>query len=232
METRKETVKNIYKALKRHFGLTHWWPGDTPFEIALGAILTQNTAWANVEKALDNMKAKDWLSPEALTEAASEEVEEALRPSGYFRQKTERVRLFCSHLLTHYQGSMKKLGERPLKELREELLSLKGIGPETADDILLYACHKKIFVVDAYTKRIFSRCGLVSEKIAYHPLQALIEKNFAGTVKDYQEFHGLIVWTAKDFCRKTPACRGCPLALPEQRGQAFPCHRSAIPWDG
>ena len=227
--TKKRTsiLRDIFDRLQKHFGMTHWWPGDSPFEIALGAILTQNTAWTNVEKALDNVKAKDWLSPQALIEAPQEEVEQALRPSGYFRQKTERVRLFCNHLLEHYDGSLEKMAKRPLPELRQELLSLKGIGPETADDILLYACDKEVFVIDAYTRRIFSRCGLVPETIAYHPLQTLVERYFKKDLQDYQEFHGLIVWTAKDFCRKKPQCEGCPLALTTAPLEnCHPCHRS------
>lgn len=232
MKERSRILREIFDSMQKHFGLTHWWPGDSPFEIALGAILTQNTAWTNVEKALDNVKAKDWLSPRALTEAPQEEVEQVLRPSGYYRQKTERVRLFCNHLLEQYDGRMEKMAERPLAELREELLSLKGIGPETADDILLYACDKEVFVIDAYTRRIFSRCGLVEEKIAYHLLQGLIESNFKKDLKDYQEFHGLIVWTAKDFCKKKPVCEGCPLALADAIPEnGYPCRRSDEPWE-
>ncbi|NLN91928.1 MAG: endonuclease III domain-containing protein [Candidatus Hydrogenedens sp.] len=233
MKERSAILREIFDSMQKHFGLTHWWPGDSPFEIALGAILTQNTAWTNVEKALNNVKTKDWLNPRALTEAPQEEVEQVLRPSGYFRQKTERVRLFCNHLLEHYDGSMEKMAQRPFPKLREELLFLKGIGPETADDILLYACDKEVFVIDAYTRRIFSRCGLVSEKIAYHPLQTLIEDNFKKDLKDYQEFHGLIVWTAKDFCKKNPACEGCPLALTTRPAEgSFSCRRCDVPWDG
>ncbi len=203
--------------MSRHFGPTHWWPGDTPFGIAVGAILTQNTAWTNVEKAIANLTQEKLLHPRAIVECDRERLHAALRPSGYFRQKAERLTLFSQHLLTHYDGSVKRMACRPLEALRHELLSLKGIGPETADDILLYACGLPVFVVDAYTRRILSRHGLVNSAIRYEPLRALFESHLPRDVKQWKEYHGLIVFTAKDFCRSHPRCECCPLQplLPE-----------------
>ncbi len=213
------TLHDFYDRMSAHYGPTHWWPGDTDFEIAIGAILTQNTAWTNVEKAIVNLKAAELLSPRAMLASAGETLETALRPSGYFRQKAKRVRLFCEHLITHYGGSLQRMSVRPLPELREELLALHGIGPETADDILLYACNKPVFVVDAYTRRILSRHGLVEPNIGYEPLRSLLETHVPSDLHTYRECHGLIVWTGKDFCRTHPRCEGCPLAPTLRRGQ-------------
>jgi endonuclease III related protein len=208
----KKTLHIVFNQMSKHYGPTHWWPGDSAFEIAIGAILTQNTAWTNAEKAIIKLKQAKLLDPRRMTTCPLAELEQALRPSGYFRQKTKRVRLFCDHLLSHYGGSMKRLAKRPLPELRQELLALNGIGPETADDILLYACGKTVFVVDAYTRRIFSRHGLVEPAIGYEDLRAFFERHLEPDLHLFKEYHGLIVWTGKDFCRKGPRCEGCPLA--------------------
>lgn len=207
----KESLMRIYRRMARHYGPTHWWPGDTPFEIAVGAILTQNTAWSNVEKAIATLKREGLLHPRQMLDASDAALEAAVRPSGYFRQKARRVRHFAAHLCAHYGGSMARMARRPLPALREELLALHGIGPETADDILLYACGKPVFVVDAYTRRIFSRHGLVAPDIGYEALRACFESHLLRSLHLYKEYHGLIVWTGKDFCRKHPRCEGCPL---------------------
>lgn len=212
MARKQTSLLAYYEALAAHYGPTHWWPGDTPFEIAVGAILTQNTAWANVERALDNLKREKRLTPRRILDWPPAKLEQALRPSGYFRQKADRVRRFCAHLMDHYGGSMARMAKRPLDALRPELLALHGIGPETADDILLYACEKPVFVVDAYTRRILSRHGLVEPEIGYEALRAFFETHFAPDLHRYKEFHGLIVWTGRDYCRTQPRCEGCPLA--------------------
>ncbi len=212
-------LSDFYNRMSAHYGPTHWWPGDTDFEIAIGAILTQNTAWTNVEKAIINLKAAGLLSPRGILAASDEALETALRPSGYFRQKAKRVRLFCEHLMAHHNGSLKRMSARPLPELREELLALHGIGPETADDILLYACDKPVFVVDAYTRRILSRHGLVPATIGYEDLRTLFETHVMPDVNTYREYHGLIVWTGKDFCHTHPRCKGCPLAPALRAGE-------------
>jgi endonuclease-3 related protein len=208
----RESLARMYKLMSAHFGPTHWWPGDTPFEIAIGAILTQNTAWTNVEKAIANLKRDNLLTPTAIMECPTEQLEQALVPSGYFRLKVKRLRGFCSHLLTRYGGNISRMAKQPLATLRPELLNVYGIGPETADDILLYACGKIVFVVDAYTRRIFSRHGLVPDDIAYEPLRSFFETNVTPDLHGYKEYHGLIVWTGKEFCRKNPKCDECPLA--------------------
>lgn len=208
----KRTLRNYYDLMHGHFGPTGWWPGDTPFEIAVGAILTQNTAWINVEKAIANLKRERLLSPKAILDCAPERLEEALRPSGYFRVKARRLRAFCEFLARRHRGSMRRLARTSLPELRDELLSVHGIGPETADDIILYACDKPVFVVDAYTRRILSRHGDVAHDVGYEELRATFETHLDPDVNLYKEYHGLLVYTGKDFCRKHPRCQGCPLA--------------------
>ncbi len=213
---------DIYERMASHYGPTHWWPGDTPFEIAIGAILTQNTAWTNVEKAIANLKRGRLMNPRAILDADDALLHEVLRPSGYFRIKTLRVRSFCRHLVDRYGGSMARMAKQPLDALRPELLAIPGIGPETADDILLYACAKPVFVVDAYTRRILSRHGLVEPKIGYEELRAFFERQLPNEVHLFKEYHGLIVWTGKDYCRSKPNCEGCPLAPLLKRGQPKP----------
>ena len=212
--SRKNRLRMFYEHMAAHFGTTHWWPGDSPFEIAIGAILTQNTAWTNVEKAIENLKRDKLLDPEKMVSSAKERLEEALRPSGYFRVKAERVRIFCRYLLETYgtQAPMTRMAERDWPVLRHELLALNGIGPETADDILLYACGKPVFVVDAYTRRIFGRHGFVPHTIKYEELRAFFERHMTPDIHVYKEYHGLIVWTGKEFCRRSPKCEQCPLA--------------------
>ncbi len=215
----RERLLALFDHMAAHYGHTGWWPGDGPFEIAIGAILTQNTAWTNVERAIANLKTAGLLCPEAMLACSTGELEEVLRPSGYFRVKTDRVRNFCRRLVDGYDGRMEELARRPLGELRRELLGIKGVGPETADDILLYACGKPVFVVDAYTRRILARHGVVDPAIGYEPLRALFEENLEADVDLFKEFHGLIVWTGKDFCRKRPRCESCPLCPLLAEGQ-------------
>lgn len=203
-----------------HFGPTHWWPGDTPFEIAIGAILTQNTAWTNVERAIAKLKRAKLLEARAMLACSCTQLEEALVPSGYFRVKAIRVLSFCAYLVDRYDGDMAKMARQPLDTLRPELLGVNGIGPETADDILLYACDKPVFVVDAYTRRIFSRHGLVPENIGYEELRATFERHLSKDVHLFKEYHGLIVWTGKHFCRRTPKCAECPLGRISRPGLA------------
>jgi len=218
----RSRLLSFYRKLENHFGPTGWWPGDTRFEIAIGAILTQNTAWTNVEKAIGRLKAARALSPRAILEASDEELHEYLRPSGYFRVKSERVRSFCTHLVERYGGRMSRMARRPLGPLREELLDIHGIGPETADDILLYACDKPVFVVDAYTRRILRRHGFHPHDVPYEELRAWFESRLPAELALYREFHALIVYTGKDFCRTRPRCEGCPLASTLRPGEPRP----------
>jgi endonuclease-3 related protein len=204
-------LEEIYRRLNAHYGPTHWWPGDTPFEIAVGAVLTQNTAWSNVEKAIANLKRGRLLSPKKILDCPDDVLHDVLRPAGYFRVKTARLRSFCRYLVDRYGGSVRRMARRPLAELRPELLEVNGIGPETADDILLYACDFVVFVVDAYTRRILSRHDLCPADIAYEDLRALFEQALEPELNTFKEYHGLIVYTGKDYCRRTPVCAGCPL---------------------
>jgi len=214
----ERALLEIYERLENHFGPTHWWPGETAFEVAVGAILTQNTAWTNVEKAIANLKRANLLSPESILAADAATLHDLLKPSGYFRVKTIRLQHFCRHLCAHYNGKIAAMAKRPLDALRAELLSINGIGPETADDILLYACGKPVFVVDAYTRRILSRHGLVEKDIDYESLRAYFERNLESDVQVFKEYHGLIVYTGKDFCRRAPKCEACPLGPMLKKG--------------
>jgi endonuclease-3 related protein len=215
----RAVLENYYTQLSRHYGPTGWWPGETPFEVAVGAILTQNTAWRNVELAIGNLHQAKLLAPRAILNCPTATLERALRPSGYFRVKARRLRSFCQHLIDLYGGSMARMARRPLAALREELLAVHGIGPETADDILLYACGHPAFVVDAYTRRIMSRHGHTAADIAYEELRSVFEEALPADVAVYKEYHALIVYAGKDFCRSRPNCEGCPLAVTLQLGQ-------------
>lgn len=208
----KRRLRAYYRSLHRHFGPAGWWPAETPFEIAVGAILTQNAAWTNVEKAIANLKRERLLSPKKILAASGETLETALRPSGYFRIKAQRLRNFCAYLSENHGASLRRMARKPLDPLRGELLGVNGIGPETADDILLYACGKPVFVADAYTRRIFSRHGLVPPDIGYEALRAFFEDHLPADIELFQEYHALIVCTGKDFCRPSPRCEKCPLA--------------------
>jgi len=227
----RKVLEDYFTRLARHYGPTGWWPGETAFEIAVGAILTQNTAWRNVELAIANLKHAKLLAPRAILQCRLARLEDALRPSGYFRVKARRLRSFCRYLLDTHGGSMARMARRPLDELRRELLDVHGIGPETADDILLYACGHPVFVVDAYTRRILARHGHTSPDIVYEDLRNVFEHNLPPDVPLFKEFHGLIVYTGKDFCRSQPRCEGCPLAptlRPDQPilAQARPASRA------
>jgi endonuclease III related protein len=217
----RATLEQVCERMAARFGHTGWWPGDTPFEIAIGAILTQNTAWVNVEKAIINLKAAGLLDPFRLLDCTEAALEDVLRPSGFFRVKARRVRSFCEWLDAGYGGDMERLAAVPLDTLRPALLAVGGIGPETCDDILLYACGKPVFVVDAYTRRIFSRHGWCAHSIGYENLRALFERRLPADVALFREYHGLIVYTGKEYCRPKPRCAGCPLEPLLGRGQ--PC---------
>ena len=207
----KRILTDIYEALHSHFGPQHWWPGDSPFEIAVGAILTQNTNWANVEKAIRNLKTGNVLTAGSLHAMSHSRLASLIKPAGYFNVKAKRLKNFIAFLTNHYNGSMNRLRNSDMTILREELLSVNGIGPETADSILLYALDKPIFVTDAYTKRILSRHSVVPEKVTYHELQELFHSNIKPDVPHYNEYHALLVMLGKDYCKPKPLCSGCPL---------------------
>lgn len=202
---------SIYGVLYEKFGPQGWWPGDSDFEMIVGAILTQNTAWKNVERAIANLKKAAVLSLRKLDELSIKTLTKLIRPAGYFNVKAARLKTFTQWLKKVSRGNIQKLKSVPLSKLRTDLLNVHGIGPETADSILLYALEKKTFVVDTYTKRIFSRHGFFSEKSEYHNVKNLFEKSLPRSQKIYNEFHALIVKIGKDFCRKKPLCFKCPL---------------------
>lgn len=211
--SRQSLLLGYYQAMLAALGPSHWWPGQTPFEIALGAILTQNTAWTNVEKALHNLRVRDLLSASALMTLSAEELADLIRPSGAFRVKAVRVGHFLAFLRASCDLDMVRLRSRDMAGLRRELLAVPGIGPETADSILLYALDMPSFVVDAYTRRILSRHGLVSEHIGYAELQAFFMDALPADATLFNEFHALIVRTGKAWCaKKKGLCPPCPLA--------------------
>ncbi len=194
------------------FGPRHWWPGDTKIEIIIGAILTQNTAWANVEKAIKNIKRAKVLSVSRLSGISEKKLARLIRPSGYYNIKANRIKNFLRFLNTRYSGSIDKMFGSRLYKLREELLAVKGIGRETADSILLYAGNKPVFVVDAYTKRVFSRHGFIKEDADYEEAQSLFMDNLWKDKGLFNEFHALIVELGKSVCKsKKPLCSLCPI---------------------
>ena len=210
--TLTHTLQQIFENLFKEYGPQSWWPADTPFEVMVGAILTQNTAWGNAEKALADLSKVCDLTPEGILSLAPEQLQEAIRPSGYFRQKAARLRGFCQFLAQRYGGDPSSMAPVPIAELRDELLSLHGIGPETADSILLYALGRPVFVVDAYTVRLFSRIGLCEEKSKYDDVQSLFMKNLQIDAQMFNEYHALIVRHSKRTCTKrNPGCGKCAL---------------------
>jgi endonuclease-3 related protein len=210
---RRALLLEYYHALRVGLGPSGWWPGQTPFEIALGAILTQNTAWTNVEKALHNLRAAGMLDPRSLFRLQEEELAAFIRPAGFFRIKAARVRNFLQFLRETCELDMAALRGMTVEELRPALLEVSGIGPETADSILLYALGQPSFVVDAYTRRIFSRHGLVPEDIGYGELREFFMDALPQDASLYNEYHALIVRTGKGWCAKREGkCFHCPLA--------------------
>jgi len=205
----KRRLLAVYQRLHGAHGPQSWWPGDTRFEIMVGAVLTQNTAWTNVEKAIANLKAANALSPEAIAAAPHRRLAAWLRPSGYFNVKAQRLRAFCRWLLE--QGGERRLARWPTARLRAALLAVHGVGPETADDILLYAFNRPVFVIDAYTRRLFRRLGVIEGSEHYESLRELFEARLDADVPLFNEYHALIVAHAKEVCRPRPRCAGCCL---------------------
>ena len=206
-----KTILKIYQRMFDALGPQQWWPGETPFEVVIGAILTQNTNWSNVEKAIKNLKTAGMLSPGGIQELSLPELAQLIRPSGFFNVKARRVKTFIDWLFSRYEGNLSSMFAQDLQTLRDELLSVKGIGPETADSILLYAGNLPTFVVDAYTHRIFSRHGFISEESTYDDMKTFFEENLPKDVKLYNEYHALLVNIGKMFCKPKKVCEQCPL---------------------
>jgi len=203
-----QKLKSIYNKLLKHFGPQHWWPGDTPFEIMIGAILTQNTNWGNVEKAIDNLKGARVLGARDLGKINLKKLGELIRPSGYFRVKARKLKVFCRWLIK--QGGVRQLKKQNIQSLRPQLLEIWGIGPETADSMLCYALDKSTFVVDAYTKRIGNRVGLFKFQ-DYHQIKDFFEQNLPKDLDLYKEYHALLVELGKNYCKPKPVCDSCPI---------------------
>jgi endonuclease III related protein len=207
-----DSLPLYYDALLRAHGPQFWWPGRTRFEIIVGAILTQNTSWTNVEHAISALRREKLLTPAAIDRVSITHLAQLIRSSGYFRQKARKLKEFVSFLRRDHQGSLNKLFATPTPQLREQLLAVHGIGPETADSILLYAGQHKVFVVDAYTRRILERHGLIHPRASYDEIRALFERSLPNDASLFNEYHALIVHTGKHFCRKRqPDCQHCPL---------------------
>jgi len=211
-------IRAFYSALLQAYGPLRWWPAKTPFEVIVGAYLTQNTSWNNVEQALKNLRRERLLSVAGIRRTSRGKLEQLLRPSGYFRQKAARLQNFVRYLDARHRGSLARMFRQPTMKLRSELLALNGVGPETADSILLYAGQHPIFVVDAYTRRVFDRHGILSDTAKYDEMRGLVERAFrqnegtnAKLTADFNELHALIVHVGKKHCQKRPTCDGCPL---------------------
>ena len=209
--TKSERINGFYDALYKRYGPQGWWPAETELECVLGAILTQNTAWKNVEKALGNLKEKNLISIEKLALIPTSSLANLIRSSGYFNQKAVKIKNFINFIVENYDGSLEKMFEEDGQKLRDKLLKIKGIGPETADSILLYAARKPVFVVDAYTYRILLRHGLIPEETNYGEMQELFMDLLPEDVKLFNEYHALLVRLGKELCKKSPLCEGCPL---------------------
>lgn len=213
----RHILLDIFEKLHQRYGPQYWWPGQTRFEIIVGAILTQNTNWGNVEKAIINLKNAECLSPEKLHALGVDQLAQLIRPAGYFNIKAQRLKNFLDWLFEKHDGSLEGVEQMSLYDLRQELLNIKGIGPETADSICLYAFEKPIFVVDAYTGRIFGRHQLIENPATYEDIQNLFQSNLENDVKLFNEYHALLVRLGKEHCKPRPRCEDCPLEeLPHQ----------------
>ena len=203
----------LYQRLYSYFGPQHWWPADSPFEVMVGAILTQNTNWINVEKAIGNLKKHKVLTPAKLHSLSIRRLASLIQPAGYYNIKAKRLKNFLDFFFRCYNGSLRKISGGGTSNLRKELLAVNGVGPETADSILLYALNRPIFVIDAYTKRILSRHGFIKEADDYERMQGLFMQNIKSDARLFNEYHALLVRLGKEFCLKNkPRCNVCPLS--------------------
>jgi endonuclease-3 related protein len=204
-------IPAIYERLRAAYGPQHWWPASSPWEVIVGAILTQSAAWSNVEKAIANLKAAGLLSPDGIHDTSQDDLARLVYPSGYYNAKARKLKAFAQRLHDGYQGHLDALFALDLPLLRAELLSIHGVGPETADSIILYAAGKPGFVVDAYTRRIACRLELAEPSVSYQDLKALFTGSLPSDAPLFNELHALLVRLAKEVCRKNPLCRQCPL---------------------
>ncbi len=208
----RKRLQEIFEKLLSAFGQRHWWPGDSPLEIMVGAVLTQNTAWRNVEKAIDNMRVKGLLDMDALDLIEKDRLADVIRPAGFYHVKSRRLKALITDVHARYGGSIEQMQLTATGELRDRLLSVKGVGPETADSILLYALDRPVFVVDAYTRRFLKNHGLYDGGGDYHDVQRFFMDNLPLDTYIFNEFHALLVCLCQRNCKKRPDCRTCPLA--------------------
>ena len=208
--SKRNQYQRIYDILNSHYGPQYWWPAETSFEVMVGAVLVQNTAWENASAAISRLKEVGLMTPSAIDKISTDELASNIVSSGYFNIKAVRLQALCQWLVE--QGDTDQLKKRPIKALRSDLLGIHGIGPETADDILLYALDKAVFVIDTYTRRLFSRLGLLQQDGSYENLRRCFEQALDEDVEAYKQYHALIVVHAKDICRKQPQCEKCCLA--------------------
>ena len=207
-----DRINEIYKLLYKEYGSQGWWPGESQLECILGAILTQNTSWSNVEKAIDNLKSYNLISIEQLKLITTDELAKLIRSSGYYNQKALVINNFINFVSETYHGDLEEMFQDETAELRNKLLKIKGIGPETADCILLYGGNKPVFVIDSYTYRILSRHRIVPDQTSYIEMQEMITDSLKEDPELYNEYHALIVKVGKEHCKKNhPICTGCPL---------------------
>jgi endonuclease-3 related protein len=207
----RRRLLSLYQHLFRYFGPQHWWPARSRFEVIVGAILTQNTAWTNVEKAIAALRVARLLNIRGIEITPHEQIAKLIRPSGYYNMKTTRLKQFTHFLVTRYGGNMRRMFRTELMQLRGELLGISGIGEETADSILLYAGDQPIFVVDAYTRRVLERHELIAAGTPYAGIQRLFTTQLPTEAALFNEYHALLVAVGKTYCRTTPRCEGCPL---------------------
>ncbi len=210
-EKNQKILSEIFEKMSSRFGPQRWWPGETPFEVMVGAVLTQNTNWTNVEKAILNLKQAQALSPHSIESLSEEKLAQLIRPAGYFNVKAKRLKNLVHFLIESYAGNVESMKQVETMRLREELLAVNGIGPETADSILLYALEKPVFVIDQYTYRLLTRHHLISEETTYSEMQDFMSRHVREDLKTYNEFHAQIVRLGKEYCRTTARCEECPL---------------------
>jgi endonuclease-3 related protein len=209
--TTEQRLLNIFRTLLLSFGKRNWWPGETELEIIVGAILTQNTSWKNVEKAINNMKAQGVLDVDTLHTITKDQLGEIIKPSGFYNQKSSRLKLFINVLHENFNKSIDNLKYYDTNDLRKLMLSINGIGPETADSILLYALNRPVFVVDAYTKRFLKNHQIYDGDDRYDDIQNFFMANLPLDTYLFNEFHALIVCLCQNYCKKKPECIKCPL---------------------
>lgn len=213
MTNLQDTLMKIYEALLARFGPQYWWPADTPTEVAIGAVLTQNTNWKNVAIAIEAMRKNGMLDFAVIEETNVDMLAQCIRSAGYYNLKAQRLQNLAAFVRTALDGEMERLAARPIDRARNALLSVNGIGPETADSILLYACGQPTFVVDAYTKRVLRRHGLIEPTATYDDVKTLFETHLPNRADLFNEYHALIVALCKDHCRTIARCAACPLAF-------------------